>query len=436
MICGSHGRSSKEMDLQLRGVHQASAECRSGGAQEAEQSPVGSRRETRATCLGVACREGWVWWHRTPLAGNGRQPYHHLVGPARVGRQGSDSGKPSSPTWWRAKAVGKKRPKLTERLHKVMEDATAGDPTSSVKWTRKSTRAVGRALQVSHTKAWRMLRAHRYRLRFNRKRLTRRSPPHRDEQFRQIVRLKKLFARQGQPIISVDAKKRELVGVFKNSGRTWRRTPRDVNIYDFPSEADAVAIPYGIYDVTRGDGFVVVGTSHNTPAFAANAVCTWWRLAGRSAHPGAQELLILADSGGSNGARAFAWKSGLQQFANKTGLRIRVAHYPPGASKWNPVEHRLFGPISINWAGQPLVDLSTVCQLIRHTRTTSGRRCRVFLDRKAWPTQKERGSSNARTARAAQPVAIRHGRVLPRLNYTALRGTVWARHRVGECGLA
>jgi hypothetical protein len=124
--------------------------------------------------------------------------------------------------------------------------------------------------------------------------------------------LKKLFARQGQPIISVDAKKRELVGVFKNSGRTWRRTPRDVNIYDFPSEADAVAIPYGIYDVTRGDGFVVVGTSHNTPAFAANAVCTWWRLAGRSAHPGAQELLILADSGGSNGARA-----------NKTGVRIR-----------------------------------------------------------------------------------------------------------------
>lgn len=299
-----------------------------------------------------------------------------------------------------------------------MDEATAGDPMSSVKWSRKSTRSVASALRVSHTKAWKMLRAEKYRLRSNRKRLARKSSPDRDQQFQEINRLKKSFARRGQPVVSVDAKKRELVGGFKNPGRAWRKTPMDVNIYDFPSDAHGVAIPYGIYDVTRGDGFVVVGTSHNTPAFATNAVHTWWRHAGHAVHSGAHELLILADSGSSNGARAHGWKSGLQQIANETGLRIRVAHYPTGASKWNPVEHRLFGPISINWAGQPLVDYDTICQLIRHTRTTSGASCGVFLDRQNWLTQKELEASGIRPARPAQPITIRHGRVVPDLNYT------------------
>lgn len=289
---------------------------------------------------------------------------------------------------------------------------------SSVKWTRKSTRNVSRALRVSHTKAWRMLRAEKYRLRFNRKRLARKSSPARNQQFLEINRLKKSFMRRGQPVISVDAKKRELVGLFKNQGRTWRKTPLDVGIYDFPSDADGVAIPYGIYDVTRGDGFVVVGTSHNTPAFAANAIHKWWTLAGRKVHPAARELLILADSGSSNGARAHAWKDGLQQIANRTGLRITVAHFPTGASKWNPVEHRLFGPISTNWAGQPLIDYNTICQLIRHTRTGAGARCKAFLDRRNWPTQKELKAAGI-AAQAPKPnLAIRHARVLPALNYT------------------
>lgn len=299
-----------------------------------------------------------------------------------------------------------------------MEDATAGDPMSTVKWTRKSTRVISRALRISHTKAWKMLRAHKYRLRSNRKRLARKSSEGREQQFQEINRLKESFTRREQPIISVDAKKRELVGLFKNQGHTWRRTPMDVGIYDFPSDADGVAIPYGIYDVTRGDGFVVVGTSHNTPAFAANAVHQWWRLAGRAVHPGVHELLILADSGSSNGARAHAWKTGLQQLANKSGLRITVAHYPTGASKWNPVEHRLFGPISINWAGQPLVDYNTVCQLIRHTRTTSGARCKVFLDRRDWPTQKELKASEIKAVRSTEPITIEHSKVFPQLNYT------------------
>jgi hypothetical protein len=262
-----------------------------------------------------------------------------------------------------------------------------------------------------------MLRAEKYRLRFNRKRLTRSSSPDRDRQFTEIERLKKSFARRKQPVISVDAKKRELVGRFKNQGRTWRKTPLDVNVYDFPGDADGVAIPYGIYDVTRGDGAIVVGTSHNTPAFAANAIHTWWNRIGRHLHPGARNLLILADSGSSNGVRAHAWKNGLQQIANATGLRITVAHYPTGASKWNPVEHRLFGPISINWAGHPLADYETVRQLIRHTRTTSGARCKVVFDRRNWPTQKELKAAGIAPA-ATDPVAIRHGNTLPHLNYT------------------
>ena len=288
---------------------------------------------------------------------------------------------------------------------------------SSVKWVRKSTRSVSRALRLSHTKAWKMLRAGKYRLRFNRKRLAGKVSPDRELQFSEINRLKKSFAEHGQPVISVDAKKRELVGLFKNQGRAWSKTPRDVGMYDFPSDADGVAIPYGIYDVTRGNGLVVVGTSHNTPAFAANAIQKWWTIAGRKAHVGARELLVLADSGSSNGVRAKGWKTGLQKLANKTGLRITVAHYPTGASKWNPVEHRLFGPISINWAGEPLVDYDTICQLIRHTRTTSGARCKVFLDRRNWPTQKELAASGLPTSSTA-PVAISHADVLSNLNDT------------------
>lgn len=289
---------------------------------------------------------------------------------------------------------------------------------SSVKWTRKSTRTVSAALEVSHTKVWKMLRNEKYRLRFNRKRLSRKSSPDRNQQFLEINRLKETFAERGQPVISVDAKKRELVGQFKNQGRAWRKTPLDVSIYDFPSDAEGVAIPYGIYDVTRGDGFVVVGTSHNTPAFAASAVQKWWSRAGRTVHKGARELLILADSGSSNGARAHAWKDGLQQIANRTGLRITVAHYPTGASKWNPVEHRLFGPISINWAGQPLANYNTICQLIRHTRTTSGARCKVVIDRGNWPTQKELKAAGIKVPAPKSPIAIQHASVLPNLNYT------------------
>ena len=321
-------------------------------------------------------------------------------------------------------SLEKRRPRLTVQLHKVLEGTTAGDPMSTVKWTRKSTRCVSRALRVSHTKARKMLRAHKYRLRVSRKSLARKASPDRDRQFRQINRLTKSFTKRSQPVISVDAKKRELVGVFKNQGRTWSRSPVDVNIYDFPSDADGVAIPYGIYDVARGDGTVVVGTSHNTPAFATNAIDSWWTAVGKSIYSKAKELSILADSGSSNGVRAHAWKQGLQEIANKTGLRITVAHYPTGASKWNPVEHRLFGPISTNWAGRPLSDYKTICNLIRHTRTTSGNRCKAILDRRRWPTSSEVKKAKKTKTRKATPSipkaapVIHRAKVLPNLNYT------------------
>lgn len=293
--------------------------------------------------------------------------------------------------------------------------------SADMKWTRKSTRCVSRALRVSHTKAHRMLRAQRYRLRANRKRLSCRISPDRDQQFRVIERAKKDFLKRGQPVISVDAKKRELVGNFRNSGQRWSREPIDVNTYDFPTDAEGVAIPYGIYDVGRGDGTVVVGTSHNTPGFATSALTTWWQRVGHKLYRHAKELLVLADSGSSNGVRAHAWKAGLQDLANRTGLRIRVAHYPTGASKWNPVEHRLFGPISTNWAGRPLTDYDTICNLIGHTRTQSGKRCRVFLDRRHWPTSaaiKKALGMRETEHLPKREITLRKHRVLPRLNYT------------------
>jgi hypothetical protein len=302
-----------------------------------------------------------------------------------------------------------------------LEFATAGDPMSSRKWTRKSSRTVAEALGVSHTKARRMLRRSDYHLRFNRKRLTRRGSPDREEQFRIIEGLRNKFCAAGNPIISVDAKKRELVGPFKNAGRAWTREPVDVSMYDYPSDAEGVAIPYGVLDVTRGNGFVMVGTSHNTAAFAAFSIATWWALAGRRVYEGAKKLLILADGGSSNSAKAMMWKLGVQALATLLRLDITVAHYPVGASKWNPVEHRLFGPISTNWAAVPLRCYRTILGLIRNTPLGPGRVCRAVLDHHMWPTQRELPPSLLDDCRlAAQGLRIHRGHRLPRLNYTML----------------
>ena len=418
MIPCGHGK--EQGNLRLRSVQGPSAKCGSYGTPEGVPSYRRPRRETRATGRWSPCIDERAWRDHAVLRDHRDEPHDHHPRTTRAGRSRSGSPRSCATSGWRTKVARKKSPRLTTQLHKVLEGTTAGDPMSAVKWTRKSTRCVSRALHVSHTKARKMLRAHKYRLRVNRKNLSRKTSPLRDRQFRRINRLTNSFKKRNQPVISVDAKKRELVGAFKNQGRTWSRSPVDVNMYDFPSDAEGVAIPYGIYDVGRGDGTVVVGTSHNTPAFATNAIRTWWKAVGRIIYHKAKELLILADSGSSNGVRAHAWKEGLQEIANETGLRITVAHYPTGASKWNPVEHRLFGPISTNWAGQPLTDYRTICGCIRHTRTTSGNRCKAVLDRRYWPTSSELKESKTKAA-ASNPktaLAIHRARVLPHLNYT------------------
>ena len=282
----------------------------------------------------------------------------------------------------------------------------------AVKWCRRSTRGIAKALAVSHTKAHRLLKSLGFSLRVNRKSLVTQASPDRDQQFRYIEELRADFLARGQPVASVDAKKRELIGLFRNPGKTWRLEAQDVNVYDFPSQADGVAIPYGIYDVGREDGFVVVGTSHNTPAFAGACVAQWWRQAGRWVYRHAKELLILADSGSSNGFQAAGWKASLLTFAARAGLRITVAHYPTGASKWNPVEHRLFSAISGTWAGQALTDYQTVSSFIRQTTAPSGRRCRVSIDHRFWPTKAK--------SPPIDPARIQFSKILPRLNYTLL----------------
>lgn len=272
-------------------------------------------------------------------------------------------------------------------------------------------------IDISPSSVHRKLKASKYSLRGNRKSLSMRQSPDRNKQFEIINATRDTFLKKGWAVISVDAKHRELVGPFKNAGREWRRTPRDVSISDYPSDASGIAIPYGIYDLAQQDGFVVVGTSGNTPGFSVNAIKTWWSAVGRRLYAKCSRLLILADGGGSNGARAKKWKAELQAFATAQRLKITVAHYPSGASKWNPVEHRLFSAISINWAAQPLVDYRTICGFISRTRTGSGRRCHVRLDRKVWLTEKQRVERGVPPKDLPVP-KIRHSTDLPKWNYT------------------
>ena len=236
--------------------------------------------------------------------------------------------------------------------------------------------------RVSYRTVGRLLHQAGFSLRTNVKRLT--GPPHpdRDRQFRFLRRVRALFVRHGAPVISVDTKSSELIGNFKNRGTRWCRQPDVVNARDFPSDAECRAIPYGIYDITNNRGHVCVGTSADTSEFAVRSIRDWWLRFGRPRFPGQTHLLIEADSGGSNGCRPRLWKRELQRFSNETGLAITVCHYPRGASKWNPADHRLFGPISRNWSGHPLRDLTTMLGFIRGTRTNSGLRVTARLDKR------------------------------------------------------
>jgi len=259
---------------------------------------------------------------------------------------------------------------------------------TGLRWSRRTTTTISEELvkldiAVSPNTVARLLHSMDYSLRVNRKQISTNSSPHRDLQFEYLAELRDRFQRRHLPIISVDTKKRELVGNFKNPGQRWESSPRPVYDHDFRSDSIGVAIPYGIYDLMENRGALVVGVSHDTPAFAAHAIAHWWHQEGSSRYRSSHRLLILADTGGSNGCRCYAWKTQLQaQLANVFSLTVTVAHYPTGASKWNPIEHRLFSEISRNWAGEPLDSYQKILNYARTTKTETGLRVTAYLDRR------------------------------------------------------
>ena len=289
------------------------------------------------------------------------------------------------------KKVEIKDQKLIGDLEKIMDENTAGDPMSFLKWTNKSTYRIAEELnlqghRINSDTVGRLLKERDYSLQANKKTMEAGSVPERDAQFRYINEHVKKVMNRGDPVISVDTKKKERVGEFKNPGKTWRKKgqPKIVNVYDFPSWGIGTAIPYGTYDVKRDEGLVNVGMSYDTAEFAVESIRQWWHRLGRCHYPNAKGLLICADGGGSNGSRNRGWKFFLQELADQIGIPITVCHYPPGTSKWNKIEHCMFFFISMNWRGQPLVSYETVINLISATKTTKGLTVAVRLDKREY----------------------------------------------------
>jgi len=289
------------------------------------------------------------------------------------------------------KKVEEKDPGILKDLEKIMDENTAGDPMSLLKWTNKSTYKIAEELeQLGHKidadTVGRLLKENDYSLQANKKNLEGRSVPERDAQFRYLNQTAKEFLNQGDPVISVDTKKKERVGEFKNPGRTWTKKGRakEVNMYDFLSLGIGTATPYGIYDLRRNEGMVNVGMSHDTAEFAVESIRQWWLLFGRTHYPTAKGLMISADGGGSNGTRNKGWKYYLQELANQIQIPITVCHYPPGTSKWNKIEHCMFSFITMNWKGKPLVSYETIIKLISATKTKKGLNVAALLDPKKY----------------------------------------------------
>ncbi len=302
-------------------------------------------------------------------------------------------------TFGRIRRCGAGRPRLQALdpdlpcgLEALVEPLARGDPESPLRWTCKSTRALAAELTaqrhpISHEKVAQLLREMNYSLQGNRKTEEADDHPDRDAQFQHLNEQVRRALAAGRPVISVDTKKKELIGNFENQGRQWRKTksPEEVNGHDFPHPSTPRAYPYGIYDIGRNTGFVNVGTDHDTGAFAVASIRGWWRFEGRRLYPQARVLLITADGGGSNGYRLRLWKMELQKLADTTGLALKVCHFPPGTSKWNKVEHRLFSFISSNWRGEPLRDYETIVRLIARTTTARGLTVTCRLDRRQYP---------------------------------------------------
>ncbi len=308
-------------------------------------------------------------------------------------------------------------PSMVDDLEVLMGESTEGDPMRLLKWTTKSLRSIAEELSqkghsVSHTTVHRLLRALDYSLWGNRRSIEGKQHPQRDAQFRYLYQQVKRCLRGKIPVISVDTKKKELVGAFHNKGRRWGKNQRLVNTYDFPSLSEGQAYPYGIYDEAQNEGFVNVGVSHDTAEFAVESIERWWRMLGHRRYPNATKLLITADGGGSNGSRNRLWKYRLQQFANRHGLNVTVCHFPPGTSKWNKVEHRLFSQISVTWRGEPLVSYETIINFICSTTTRTGLKVKAELDTYAYETGKKI------TNEQMQSVTVKPHNTHPAWNYT------------------
>ena len=294
------------------------------------------------------------------------------------------------------KLLEEKDRELLSSLRRMVEPTSRGDPMKPLCWTIMSTYTIAEELTkaghpVSPRTVASMLKADDYRLQSNRKTKEGKQHPDRNEQFEYINRQSLRFMRKGEPVVSVDTKKKELIGNYANKGREWRPKgkPVEVKVHDFMDKELGKAIPYGVYDVKENEGWVSVGIDHDTAEFAAEALWRWWKKMGRERYGGAGKLLIMADGGGSNGSRSGLWKAALQGLANKTGLVIYVCHFPPGTSKWNKIEHKMFSYITQNWRGRPLISHEVVINLIANTKTKGGLRIRAELDNGHYETGKK-----------------------------------------------
>ncbi len=294
------------------------------------------------------------------------------------------------------KTLTSKKPEIIKNLELIMENDTSGDPMKHLKWTTKSTGNVADELKekgyrISADTVGRLLKQENYSLKANRKSKESGSSPERDEQFKHINMKVEKFTIRKEPVISVDTKKKELVGNFKNHGKIWSKKGQfqEVNVYDFPSLSKGKAIPYGTYDIIKNKGFVNVGVSSHTGEFAVESIRRWWQFNGKKDYPKAKALLICADSGGSNGNSNRSWKYYLQKFVNETKLKITVCHYPPGTSKWNKIEHRMFSFISMNWKGKPLISYESIISLINGTKTKKGLTIKAKIDKRIYKKGKK-----------------------------------------------
>jgi len=366
-----------------------------------ELERIRAKYEALSPCLNERSRRLWCATEAMDIGWGGIALVSRATGVSQStiwrGSQELKSGESVEPG--RVRRSGGGRKKLVEKddtllrdVESLVEPTVSGNPQSPLLWTSKSVRKLAAELRaMGHDISFRtvadVLRDAGYTLQSNRKAQEGRSHPDRDAQFRHINRTVLAFQRKAHPVISVDTKKKELVGNFKNAGREWRPkgSPELVKVHDFIVPEQGKAIPYGVYDLTRNAGYVGVGIDHDTASFAVRTIRRWWRTMGQPVYPQAKSLLITADSGGSNGAKLRLWKWELQRLADATGLSITVCHFPPGTSKWNKIEHRLFSYISANWRGRPLTSLVAIVNLIAATTTETGLRVRAEIDKGKYP---------------------------------------------------